>query len=124
MEQKTIKDMKCFLALLLALSGLSSCSTVHYQSNGKVAIVAGRHPYHTNQYVVEGFRPFYLWGNLPSYQIVNIDEELAKLGIKEASSLTIEEYTKPYDDFFMILSFGMYHVRSFRIAVMGKKTHE
>lgn len=73
------------------------------------------------EFKIEGQREFFFWGLYPSSLSVKVDQEIAKLGLKSASHLQIEEFQTLPGFCWTVLSFGLYHPVSYKITVLGKK---
>ncbi len=104
----------------------TSCSSLHFKSNGLIIVEIGHHENIDTLFEVSGQRDFYLWGLYPANYDILIDEELAHLGAAHASILKVGLDDKKYwtSMLYQIITFGMYQPVYYSIIAKGKKTHE
>lgn len=69
-------------------------------------------------------REFYLWGLLPTEQKVEIDRELAQLGILGAANISIKKYQTLAQSFWTISTFGLYHPVTIQIRALAQTVEE
>lgn len=113
------------LAFLVLLLFVASCSSVYLRSRDKIPLYISKHPQHQEYFTTQISRDFYLWGRYPTVHQINLDLELAKLGLIEASGLEIKWYDSWSDWGWKILTFGMYTPKTLQISAYGikQKTH-
>lgn len=107
-----------FLILLSAFCALS-CTTVHYESSGKIPVYIGAQKGHTYYSTVGGELDFYLWGLYPPSHTVKIDKVVQNKGIKSASNVSIREYQSLLNLFYSIISFGLVYPINYEITSYG-----
>jgi hypothetical protein len=114
---------KCLFILFLGL--ISSCTTVHYRSSGKMEVTLAARDKHDHRAEAIGHKEFYLWGRIPDKDhTVFIDKELWNQGLVSAASLNITEYQNFTDMIVSWLSLGMYIPVRYKIVAYGIKSTE
>lgn len=107
-----------FCGFLTALSSFS-CTTIHYESSGKIPVYIGAQKGHTYYSTIDGELDFFLWGLYPPSQTVRIDREIQKKGIKSASNVSIREYQSFLNLFYSIISLGLVYPVNYEISSYG-----
>lgn len=108
-----------FGALLLVNFVVTSCTTIHYESSGKIPVFIGAQKGHTYYSTVGGEVDFFLWGLYPESHTVKIDKEIQKKGIKSASNVSIREYQSFLNLFYSIISLGLVYPVNYEITSYG-----
>lgn len=108
-----------FIIGYLAITSLSSCTTIHYESSGKIPVFIGAQKTHTYFSTIEGELDFFLWGLYPPSKTVRIDREIQKKGIKSASNVSIREYQSFLNVFYSIISLGLVYPVNYEITSYG-----
>ena len=104
------------LSMLLLLSIITSCTTIHFRSNNSIPVSFDGNPKHTKEISVSGIRHFYFWGSSPEHHEVFIDEEVRQAGYDGISKLIIYEQKNPQDNIISFLTLGLYLPRAYTIT--------
>jgi len=108
-------------ALLISIF-LSSCSTIVFQSDQTIPVHVTGKASHKHKVVINGEREFYLWGMVPSEQVITIDTELADIGFLSAANVKVKESITAMQWLKTIVSFGLYSPVSYEISGFGIKS--
>ena len=103
-------------SILLSLSVLASCTTIHFRSNHSVPVSFDGNPEHQKEVSILSKRDFYWWGADPDHHTVFIDEEIRKAGYDGISKLVIYEQKSPQENLISFLTLGIYMPRSYTIT--------
>ncbi|MCO4793954.1 MAG: hypothetical protein KC493_09590 [Bacteriovoracaceae bacterium] len=114
------------LSLLVIFIGLiSSCTTVHYRSSGKMEVTLAARDKHEHRVEAIGHKEFYLWGKIPNDDhTVMLDKVLWNQGLVSAASLNITEYQTLKDMLVSWITLGMYIPIRYKIVAFGIKSTE
>lgn len=110
---------KFFFSIVLILGFFSSCTTIHYESSGKIPVYIGSQKGHTYYSTTKGEVDFFLWGLYPDSHTVQIDRVIQKKGIKSASNVSIREYQSFLNLFYSIISLGLVYPVNYEISSYG-----
>lgn len=113
--------MRAQLLLLLLLLLLGGCSTLYFRSRDKISLYISKQSQHQELYSTQISRNFYLWGRYPTVHLINLDAELAALGLVEASGLEIRVADSWSDWGWKILTLGVYTPKTLQISAYGIK---
>ena len=111
-------DILAKVLLLLLLT--NGCTSINYQSNGKIPIFVGNTKKSTDKTsLIKGKKEFYLWGLYPKNHDVFLDEEFGKVGFQKINRFIIEEFQTTIDKLKVFASLGMYIPKRYRIIGHG-----
>ena len=110
---------KAHFCSLITVFLLFSCTTIHYESSGKIPVYIGAKKGHTYFSTIDGEIDFFLWGLYPNSHTVRIDREIQKKGIKSASNVSIREYQSFLNLFYSIISLGLVYPVNYEITSYG-----
>jgi hypothetical protein len=118
---KMFRKFGDFLAKVLLLVLLfTGCTSINYQSTGKIPLFVGSMKKSTDKTkVIKGKKEFYLWGLYPKHHDVNLDQDFKKIGFKKINKFIIEEFQTTIDNIKSLASFGMYIPKRYKIVGHG-----
>lgn len=102
----------------------SSCTTISYESKGKLPIYLSAPPQVGFNWKNEGTCYFYLWGFYPDRCRVPLDELVAKDQMILVGNLRIEEGGRFKDWLISFFTLGFYWPRSYALSGRGVKYAE
>ena len=101
----------CFFAM--------SCSQIKYISSDNIPTYISPKDKHSRKASHHGKRNFYLWGMVPSFHTVNVDDELKNDGLISAARIEVREYQDFMDVFWTYTTLGLYKPVRFEIKGYG-----
>ena len=100
----------------LSLFMLISCSSISFKSSNIISTSFDYKDDKQSEVSVEISKPFYMWGSVPSEQVVEVDKVFVSKGFKEISNLEIKEVYTAKKFMWMLATFGMYYPQTFMLS--------
>ncbi len=97
----------------LSFLTLISCSSISFKSSNAISTSFDFKDDKESKVSVEISKPFYMWGNVPSEQVVEVDRVFVSKGFSEISNLEIKEIKTTKKFLWMLATFGMYYPQTF-----------
>ena len=110
--------------LFFVLFLLSGCTTLQFQSRGRIPIFVGPKDQHHKFIEVTGKKEFYLWGLLGPDFVVEIDTELENQGLFSAANVRVYEYRTFRSIIETWLSLGFYVPKHYGLTAFGRDVNE
>jgi len=105
------------LITLLCLTSLASCSSTQFQSSKKASINFDKITTEENENIaIEVSKSFYMWGNFPKVQTINVGAEFNEKGYEKVSNLEIKEIDVLSKGVWMFMTMGMYYPQTFKFT--------
>lgn len=111
------RSFSLFIILLCFLA--TSCSQINYISSDNIPTYISPKENHNRKASHIGKRDFYLWGLVPTFHTVNVDDELADDGLISAARIEVREYQEFMDVFWTYVTLGMFKTVRFEISGYG-----
>lgn len=112
------------LVLSLLLTGLLSCTTIRYGSDGRIPLYVSPKSDHLEGFVYRGRHRIYLFGNLPPRELIKLDEVVMNLGYESGANLKISEARSFTDWLITLSSFGLYSPLTFEVRGFGVRERD
>ena len=106
---------KLIVFFILGLS--TACSSVQFKSNQQTKVSFElTEEEKKNDVSLFVTKPFYMWGLMPSAQVVEVDKVFMANGHQHVTNLEIKEVQQNKKAMWMIFTLGMYYPQSFELS--------
>ena len=113
--------MNNFLLSIFVLLVCSACSTMEFNTSGRMPFKVGAYIHSEKQVSVEATKDFFYWGMTPEHAEFNFQDETEGLGIYDPSNVLIEQRYTFSDVFYTFITLGLYCPVTYKITLLTNR---